>query len=92
MPSLPQPFFTIHCDIVENTDAGSDSEATINLVTPTKQSASITPGDHCTETIELPQSSSPHEKVSTHIFKSIQAQPTQETTRARQLRRKDSRC
>jgi hypothetical protein len=80
-----QPFVTIYCDIVEDTDAGIDSDATIDLVTPTKQSPSITPADHCAETVEPAQSSPPHEKVSTHIFKSIQTQSTQEITRARQL-------
>ena len=60
----PQPFVTIYCDIVEDTDASIDSDATINLVTPTEQTPSITP-----TTIEPPQSSPPTEKVSTHIFK-----------------------
>ena len=81
----PQPFVTIYCDIVEDTDASIDSDVTINLVTPTQQSPSITPTDHGAEIIEPPQSSPPTEKVSTHIFKSIQAQATQEVTRARQL-------
>ena len=75
-----QPFVTIYCDIVEDTDASIDSDATINLVTPTEQTPSITP-----TTIEPPQSSPPTEKVSTHIFKSIQTKSTQEITRARQL-------
>jgi hypothetical protein len=61
----PQPFVTIHYDIIEDTD---DSDATVTLVTPTQQLPSITPADHCVETIEPPQSSSQHEKVSTHIF------------------------
>ena len=81
----PQPFVTIHCDIVEDTDAGSDSDATVNLATPSQRSPSITPAAHCDETIKPSQSSSPHEKVSTTIFKSIKAQSTQETPRARQL-------
>jgi hypothetical protein len=80
-----QPFVTIYCDIVEDTDAGFNSDATIDLVTPTQQSPSITPTDHCAETVEPAKSSSPHEKVSTHIFKSIQTKSTQEITRARQL-------
>ncbi len=78
------PLVTIHCDIVEDTDASSDSDATVNLATPTQQSPSMTPAAHCEETIEPSQSSSPHEKVGSHIFKSIQTQSTQETTRARQ--------
>ena len=79
------PFVTIYCDIVEDTEASSDGDATKNLVTPTKQSPSLTPTDDREETIEPYQSSSPDEKVSTHIFKSIQAHSTQEITRARQL-------
>ena len=80
----PQPFVTIYCDIVEDTDANIDSDS-VDLVTPTQQSPSITPADHCVETIEPLQSSSSHKKVSTHNFKSMQEQSTQETTRARQL-------
>jgi hypothetical protein len=79
------PFVTIYCDIVEDTDASIDSDATINIVTPTPESPSITPTDHGADTIQPQQSSSPPEKVSTHIFKSIQTQSTQEITRARQL-------
>ena len=30
------PFVTIYCDIVEDTDANIDSDATMNLVTPTQ--------------------------------------------------------
>jgi hypothetical protein len=37
------PFVTIHSDIIEETEASSDSDATINLTTPTKQSPSLTP-------------------------------------------------
>ena len=81
----PQPFVTIYCDIVEETDASIDSDATINIVTPIQESPSITPTEHGAETIQPPQSSPPPEKVSTHIFKSIQTQSTQEITRARQL-------
>jgi hypothetical protein len=79
------PFVTIYCDIVEDTDASIDSDATINIITPTQESPSITPADHGAETIQPTQSSTPSEKVSTHIFKSIQTQSTQEITRARQL-------
>ena len=79
----PQPFVTIYCDFVEDTDAGIDSDSVIDLVTPTQQSPS--PADNCAETVEPAQLSSPHEKVSTHIFKSIRTKSTQEITRARQL-------
>ena len=75
------PFVTIYCDIVED----SDGDATQNLVTPTQQSPSLTPTDDREETIEPYQSSSPDEKVSTHIFKSIQAQSTQEITHITQV-------
>ena len=37
----PQPFVTIYCDIVEDTEADIDSDATIDLVTPTQQSPCI---------------------------------------------------
>jgi hypothetical protein len=79
------PFVTIYCDIVEDTDASIDSDATINLVTPTQQSPSLTPTADREETIEPSQSYPPNEKVSSHIFTSVQAQSTQEITRARQL-------
>ena len=62
----PQPFVTTYCDIVEDTDAGIDSDSVIDLVTPTQQSPS--PADNCAETVEPAQLSSHHEKVSTHIF------------------------
>ena len=61
----PQPFVTIYCDIVEDTDANIDSDS-IDLVTPTQQSPS--PAEHRAETVEPAQLSSHHEKVSTHIF------------------------
>jgi hypothetical protein len=80
------PFVTIHCDIVEETETSSGSDATINLATLTQQSPSLTPTANREETTGRLQSSSPNEEVSTHIFKSIQTQSTQETTRARQLR------
>ena len=35
-----QPFVIIQCDIVKDTDLGSDRDATVNLVTPTQQSHS----------------------------------------------------
>jgi hypothetical protein len=77
------PLVTIYCDIVEDTDTSIDSDATTNIVTPTQESASITPTDHGAETIQPQQSSQPPENVSTYIFKSIQTQSTQEITRAR---------
>ena len=70
----PQPFVTIYCDIVEDTDADIDSDS-VDLVTPTQQSPS--PADNCAETVEPAQFSSHHEKVSTHIFKSIRTNSTQ---------------
>jgi hypothetical protein len=45
------PFVTIYCDIVEDTDASIDSDATINIVTPTPESPSITLTDHGADTI-----------------------------------------
>ena len=79
------PFVTIYCDIVDDTDANIDSDATIDLVTTTQQSPSLTPTDHGIKIMESTQSSPSPEKVSTHIIKSIQTQSTQEITRARQL-------
>ena len=77
------PFFTIHCDIVEETETSSDRDATMNLATPTQRSPSLKPTADREKTNEKSQSSSPHEKVSRIIF-SIQA-PRQEATRARRL-------
>jgi hypothetical protein len=75
---------TIYCDIVEDTDAGNDSDKTVKL-SPATQQTSQTPTTHCEEPIEPSQHFSPNEKVSTHIYQSMQAQPTQETTHAQQL-------
>jgi hypothetical protein len=82
------PSVTIYCDIVEDPDAGNNSDTTVGLSPPSQQPSPTTTA-HCEESIKLSQYFSPKEKESTHIYKSIQAQPTQETTRAR---RKVGRC
>ena len=37
------PFVTIHCEIVEDADAGIDSDATVKLATSTHQSSPLAP-------------------------------------------------
>ena len=77
------PFVTIHCDIVEETETSSDSDATMNLAISTQQSSSLKTTADREKTTVRPQSSSSHEKVSKLIF-SIQV-PKQEATGARRL-------
>ena len=73
------PFVTVQCDIVEEAETSSDSDATI----PTQQSPSLKSTTGREKTTVRSQSTSPHENVS-KLISSIQI-PKQEATRARRV-------
>jgi hypothetical protein len=65
------PFVTIYCDIVDSSDKGDKCSP----IPTTLQEEQLKPLEYLT----------PDDNVSTHVNKSLQTQPKQETTNARQF-------